>query len=354
MPLQSEFKKNSQLVACAERDPAHVGRYFNAKGEHVKLIKKALNVWLDRENLNPKPAKLDETTDVYDDKVAKLVYRYKSIKGILNYRGQIDDIVGIKTVDALDKELPIELDPIDVESNFMDVVVKFQGALTDAPKPLTEDEVIPFGTLFAYMVNKIVPKTRKLVRVGHQTTGFGSATKSIRTGIMDKIHAELGDDFSFGHVFVFGSSSGGRNAIEFTNEFAAKGGSVRYLAVADPAFFPQDTETVPDQVPEPTNAPVFKKVIASAREKKNFFQIAGNLSEKRTFSSQTIFVSLMDNKEIHGEIEGFTPVDQTSEVKRAVVGGSGKKRADDLHIQCSKLALPKIHRDIATVLNGLP
>ena len=353
MPLTSEFKRNRQLLACAESDPAHIGRQFNAKGEHVKLIRKALNAWLDRENLNPKPARLNEAVDIYDEQVAKRVALYKSTKRIFNFRGQIDDIVGIKTVDALDKELPIELDPIDIESSFMDVIVHFAGALTDTPRALTEDEVMPFGLLFRYMVNKIVPKTRKLIRIGNQTTGFGPATQSIRTTIINKLFTERGEEFTFGQVFVFGSSSGGRNAIEFTNEFTARGGNVRYLAVSDPAFFPQDTQTVPDLVPIPTNIPVFA-VNASARDRKNFFQTAGNQSEKRTFSDQKIFVSDMVNKEIHGEIPGFLPVNQTALVAPKGVGLTGRNRADTLHIECTKFALPRIHSDIALVLNNLP
>ncbi len=353
MPLQSEFKTNPQLVACAESDPAHIGKIFHPKGDHVKLIKKALNVWIDREAADPKPKKLNEATDVYDDDVAKTVERYKTEKNILNFRNQIDDIVGIKTVAALDKELPILIDPVDIETSFVDVIVRFAGALTDSPRPLTEDEVMPFHSLFPYMVNKIVPQTRKLLRLGHQTTGIGATTLPIRKAILDKILAELGDGITFGQIFIHGSSSGGRNAIDFSNEIAAKGANPRYLAVADPAFFPQDTPTVPDQVPIPTNMPVFT-VTASAQDKRNFFQTAGNESEKRTFSSQKIFVSQMDNKEIHGDIVGFRRFDQTSDVRIKVPGGSGKKRADDLHIECSKLALPQINRDIATILNTLP
>ncbi|MCW5860797.1 MAG: hypothetical protein KIS63_21065, partial [Caldilineales bacterium] len=103
MPLRSEFRNNSQLVACSERDPAHIGKQFNSRGAHVKLIRKALNVWLDRETFGPKPSRLDETSEVYDDKVAAMVRLYKTRKRILNYKGEIDEIVGIKTVDALDK-----------------------------------------------------------------------------------------------------------------------------------------------------------------------------------------------------------------------------------------------------------
>ncbi|TDM82341.1 hypothetical protein, partial [Lactobacillus crispatus] len=200
---------------------------------------------------------------------------------------------------------------------------------------------MPAAKLGTYMANKIVPNVRKLVRVGHQTTGFGATTAAIRQGLMDKILAEMGDGFAFGNVFIYGSSSGGRNAIEFSNEIAAKGASPLYLAVADPAFFPQETPTVPDRIPIPTNTPVFT-VTATAKTKRNFFQTAGNESKERLLSSQKIFVSEMDNKEIHGEITGFAPVDQTKDVTANITGGSGKERADKLHIECNRLATPRI------------
>lgn len=351
MPLQSEFKKNGQLRACAESDPAHIGRSFNSKGEHVKLIIKALNAWLEREDLNPRPAKLSESLDTYTDEVAKRVALFKTKKNILNFRNQIDDIVGIKTVAALDKELPVELDPVDVESSFMDVIVQFEGS--NIARPLSEEEVIPSSLLSLYMTKKIATKTRKLLRLGFKTNGFGADTQVIRTVLQEKIQQALGDEFSPGHVFVFGSSSGGRNAMEFSNEFAANTGAVRYLAVADAAFFPQDTQEVPDLVPTPTNIPIFK-VAFSAQERKNFFQIAGNRSSKIALTNRKIFVSEMANKEIHGAILGFRPFNQTGFVANRAAGLTGTDRDDTLHIELIKLAVPLIRSDISLVLNGLP
>lgn len=358
MPLQSEFRNNAQLVDCAQRDPAHVGRQFNSRGPHVKLIRKALNAWLGRETVSPKPPRLDETSEVYDDKVASMVRLFKTRKRILNHKGEIDDIVGIKTVDALDKELPIEIDPIVLETGFTDVVVKFQGALTPTPLPIADNDVIPASALAAYMTAKIASGKRRLLRVGHQTTGFGNTTKAIRSAIIGKVKTELETPGrALGQVFVFGSSSGGRNAIEFTAEFAAAVGRVRYLAVADAACFPQDTSTVPDRVPDPTNVPLFDRIGAAgvpAEVKKNFFQTAGNRSDTRFLSSQRIFVSDMDNKEVHGQIPGFPPVDLTALVRTTARGSTPKELADSLHIQCSRQALPSIHRDIGAVLNSLP
>ena len=211
---------------------------------------------------------------------------------------------------------------------------------------------MPSSLLTTYIARKIVPKTRKLLRLGFKTNGFGPATQAVRTIVQEKIQQELGDDFSLGHVFVFGSSSGGRNAIEFSSEFA-RIGTVRYLAVADAAFFPQDTQEIPDRVPNPSNSPIFTADL-SAKERRNFFQTAGNQSKKVAFTDRKIFVSEMANKEIHGPILGFQTINKNKDVAGSANGLSGQDRDDTFHIELIKLAVRSIRFEIGKRLNDLP
>jgi hypothetical protein len=61
---------------------------------------------------------LDETNDLYDQETADLVTTFKELSKpqILNFLGQIDAIVGKKTITALDDELvfdaPTRGDPV--------------------------------------------------------------------------------------------------------------------------------------------------------------------------------------------------------------------------------------------------
>jgi hypothetical protein len=105
MAFQSEFADNQKLNACAANDGDHIGEQFAPKGPWVVLIKKALNAWAAKQR--PPVAALT-ISDVFSketgDRVA--LYKTKQRPPILNVAGQIDRIVGKKTVVALDKELP--------------------------------------------------------------------------------------------------------------------------------------------------------------------------------------------------------------------------------------------------------
>src|SRR5436190_647169 len=109
--FQSKFKFNQKLNDCARFDKDHIGQRTepasDRKGPHVGLIHQALNAFAQRHNPPILDVFLNELDDaVFDTNTGALVELFKTEKGILNFQGKVDRIVGKKTVIALDKELP--------------------------------------------------------------------------------------------------------------------------------------------------------------------------------------------------------------------------------------------------------
>lgn len=90
------FKNNERLQACAVSHTAHV--VPGSRGEHVARIQKALNLL---QNAN-----LGQDGD-YGPRTAAAVLAYKRERGIINasYQNTADNIVGIMTIQSMDKEL---------------------------------------------------------------------------------------------------------------------------------------------------------------------------------------------------------------------------------------------------------
>jgi hypothetical protein len=110
-PLSSVFRHHQKLVDCQRFDIAHIGLTTNPpknrRGVHVQLIKKALNAFARRLGMD----ELDESNDVFDQATADMVTTFKELhrpRPILNFRGQIDAVVGKQTITALDDELPFQ------------------------------------------------------------------------------------------------------------------------------------------------------------------------------------------------------------------------------------------------------
>lgn len=99
MPLRSkEFSGDPRLEACAVSDPSHVTP--GAIGDFVGKIQQALI------RLGAGDISADELSKMrYGPSTAASVRRFKTARGILNYAGRIDDIVGKKTIATLDQEL---------------------------------------------------------------------------------------------------------------------------------------------------------------------------------------------------------------------------------------------------------
>jgi hypothetical protein len=97
--LQSPlFRGDPRLEACAVSDPAHVTP--GTRGSFVGKIQLAL---IQCGNAVISPGEI--STETYGPTTTAAVRRYKTQRNILNYMGQIDDIVGKKTIASLDSDL---------------------------------------------------------------------------------------------------------------------------------------------------------------------------------------------------------------------------------------------------------
>jgi len=105
MPLQSQALRDDPKLQAASRDAAaHIT--LGAIGPHVAKIQHALNV-LDDANI--------EEDGKYGPKTAAAVLTYKRRRNIVNtaYQTTADDIVGVMTIAALDREmLALENQPL--------------------------------------------------------------------------------------------------------------------------------------------------------------------------------------------------------------------------------------------------
>lgn len=103
MSLKSKaFAGDPLLEAAAVSDAAHI--VPGTKGEHVARIQRALMI-LDKADL--------VADGSYGPKTAAAVLRFKQKRNIINrkYQTQADNIVGIMTMTALDKEMQSRVDP---------------------------------------------------------------------------------------------------------------------------------------------------------------------------------------------------------------------------------------------------
>lgn len=94
-----------KLEDCATGRPNEVASHFTTgqSGEHIRRVQQALKNVQDLEPQLGIPA--FEVNGVYDQAFAKAVAHYKERRGILNYAKKVDDIVGIKTIRSLDKDV---------------------------------------------------------------------------------------------------------------------------------------------------------------------------------------------------------------------------------------------------------
>ncbi|MEZ5805295.1 MAG: hypothetical protein R3E51_17975 [Rhizobiaceae bacterium] len=94
------FRECRELQMCAVSHAAHV--VPGAKGEHVARIQKALDV-LDDAVIDPEEIR----TRTYGKSTAAAVLAYKKARSVINrsYQTTADNIVGIMTIAAMDKEL---------------------------------------------------------------------------------------------------------------------------------------------------------------------------------------------------------------------------------------------------------
>jgi len=93
-----EFAGDPRLEACAVSDPAHVTP--GSTGNHVGKIQQGL-IKLKEAVIDPAELAMQR----YGNSTASAVLKFKAKRSILNFAGQLDNIVGKKTIRALDEAL---------------------------------------------------------------------------------------------------------------------------------------------------------------------------------------------------------------------------------------------------------
>ena len=363
MPFKSKFKLNAKLQACAVNDQDHIGEHTSPaehrQGAHVGLIQEALNAWAQRQTPPVRQVAAGEAgARVFGPDTARLVTLFKTRKNILNFAGKIDPIVGKNTVAALDLELPAlppdeEIVP-PIKRKVADIVVRFQGAR--AAGPLSPDSVLRSRLVLVYKTmpdqpfgNKVMlhpSNGRALLRVGRQTTTIGAASRGVFATVVSEMMTLLaGLGMQPGKIFIHGSSSGGRNAIDFAAHLTGVGLRPHFVVAVDAAFFQADTASRPEaNVERPRTVPEFAVNAGTTPNRHNFFQTLGNHAKRSVFQG-VLFTSKMGGEEIHGRVAGFRNTDLTPFMPRPLL-----LTDDEAHEECGRRGVPEAERLIADEL----
>ncbi len=293
MALQSQlFRADTKLEAAAVSDPAHI--LPGATGPHVGKIQLALI------ELDGAPIAQDSA---YGPSTAAAVRAFKQERRILNLQGKIDDIVGKKTIAALDTEmlavekrrgsrggglLGFKVDDLP----FVDFVVRFRaGSFKSATENIDQTE-------YRKKTN------RRLVPIDSRTN-VGDA--SLINVVIKKIDDELKDpSVQRGIICINGNSAGGRNALELAAALKGKH-PIKFVGIADAALFGNlfgmnRPRTILPFVA--INNPVWQTPpLMDAEIKHNFFQGVDNKVGGSPFAP--VWTSNSPIGEIHGELLGF-------------------------------------------------
>jgi pimeloyl-ACP methyl ester carboxylesterase len=231
-------------------------------------------------------------------------------------------------------------------NKIVDLIVQFRGAAS--PGPLSDNEVFPDSRLVNYNA-RAAGANRQVERVGLKTNTIGQQSAIILDQTMNLMRDKLRDQIR-GRIFIYGSSSGGRNALDLALRLSVNNVLVTYLGVLDAAFFPNETKTSPgDPLKDPPVFDLPSPLLVFKRQ--NFYQLAGN-DTKMSFHG-TIFTSDMPNTEIHGAIDGMDSQDLTDDVIRnSPWEGLRSLRAANYHGKCIELALPTAQSAISVLLDS--
>ena len=155
------------------------------------------------------------------------------------------------------------------QSSIADIVVRLDGAAAAVSIPADDvfspnlvppyirmpvpDSVSKRG-IFSNVLQR--PETgRFLLRVGRSTSTIGPASLPVFADVMsDMLVLLIGLDLTPGKIFIYGSSSGGRNAIDFAAHVTRLGFKPHFVAAVDAAFFQADTPTRPKLSEDPDYA----------------------------------------------------------------------------------------------------
>jgi len=286
----TQFRDDPALEACATRDAAHITP--GSSGPHVRKIQDALN------RVDDAGIGSDEYAAAkYGSATTLAVTAFKSKRRILNYAGQIDPIVGIKTIRALDQallDLGRGLDNALDTTPYVDVIVNFVGG---SPRNGPSDAIDRLQKPASYDA-----RGRRLVGVGI------GANPDLPSPVRSTLHAiqSLRRTASIGLLCIRGSSLGGRYALELAEMLTAQGVPIRFVSLQDAAFSSVDATNYPEQTFQGTitNIPMFRGRNVRAETKISHFQTVGNKAVQSYSQNRLVWGSDLDG-EIHGEVRGF-------------------------------------------------
>jgi len=335
----------NKLEDCANGVPSQVQSHFstqrNSRGAAITRLQQALKQIAEKD----KTLVLGSFTvnGVYDAAFAKAVERYKTARDIRNHSNLIDNVVGVKTIAAIDRELGTGAAPEPKAGPKADLVMRLEG--NRAVGPLDGRGVLRSASLrqvyervngFSDQVLFNSNTNRFLFLAGHTLHDTGTVAE----GFFNKL-VLIAEGFtrqlnvSIDRTYFFGSSAGGRAVLDLAPRVKAKFGKLTMIGVADGHFTAEDTTTEPQgeasilgNIDEPTNTPVFggfsSTPTTDPSNRFNWFQRLGNRGKER--GGRRFFTSPLDG-EIHGSLTGFIDFDLTSAMSRQAA--SDPQRAHD-------------------------
>jgi hypothetical protein len=233
-----------------------------------------------------------------------------------------------------------------------DIVVHFRGS--SSVRPLEPHEVLPIDELaslykrmpdhpFGNRIRLHQYTGRALLRVGRTTCTIGAASTSVFHDVTrELLNFLVSMNMEPSRIYIYGSSSGGRNAIDFSARLASFGFAPHFLAPVDAAFFQTETSSRPNAVADqPETIPKFAVIDGAPRFRHNFFQSLGNHAT-RTLRHGIQYSSSMQNEEIHGEIIGY----QNWDLKR-FLNKPMTLSDDDAHGMSIGIGVKRVQRLIA-------
>ncbi len=316
-----------KLENCANGVPTQVQSHFalnaNARGEPVRKLQEALAA-IQKKDSALKLRKFS-VNGVYDKDFANAVEDYKRARGIKNFANAIDNVVGVKTIIAMDGELPASAapspdKPVDNRKK-VDVVIRLEGNRVEGR--MTGSKVLPSGRHL--QVYSPVPSDRLLSNpttgrflfldgwflhdTGAKARGMLNQSLALAKGVAKDLNLAID------RVYFYGSSAGGRSVLDFADATRQSLGKLTMIGVADAHFTQEDTDDKPTGsanatgfIAKPDNTPRFSRFSATDTtppgQRFNWFQTAGNHGQKRGGFGEAVFTSSFDG-EIHGTVTDY-------------------------------------------------
>ena len=241
-PQSAAFKGDAQLLSCSQSDGAHIGRFTAAsKPQAVRKLQAALEAIFKALGM-PYPPGPRDAAGTYGNSTAAAVAALKKHIGLLNFAGQIDDIIGIKTVRALDAAQAALSGGGGggggggaATLRTLDLYIEIQGTLGgNEGTPRLVDELNNFSAVRAVSTEAGYMSRHEM----HMINFWGSpfAAKSPVVKILAEIARISGERMlPPGRTVIVGISNGGPNAIDLAQKLQAIR-PISYLGLIDAAF----------------------------------------------------------------------------------------------------------------------